>query len=277
MPKKESYNFVLTDVFEAELINLVNQKLIAYVDTASANGLETTAESTDVRGGIGNQKLLTFKHSKNTNLTMTLPTIDFNLLSFVNGEELKKAKMGYATDTYTTDAKGEIILKHENIVDGTLRIWEKLEGRGIGSEFKGATITDGKVSLGADHANIGLHVSYDYTFPENSGAITMKNLSDHFPGNVAIRAKTLVRRLSDGAQVVANLYIPNATPDPQNNLSVQGGEAGTIELTFNLNSYANANGSNEYYELTIDPDATEDNLIGSGLESATPSDITVTP
>ena len=66
--------------------------IVLFLDTLKVSTIETTAESTDARGGWGNPKLVSWDYGKEINITLTDALMSLESLRFMMGGAIKRSK-----------------------------------------------------------------------------------------------------------------------------------------------------------------------------------------
>lgn len=95
----------------------------AIIDYAQLTNLEHTSERVFIHGGRGNKKLIGFDHTKGVTLKITLPLVDFKLLSKISGDDIQKkiSKMFKAeTKMVDGDTIGNYVVLEKEPLDNTL-------------------------------------------------------------------------------------------------------------------------------------------------------------
>ena len=76
----------IVDVVDFEVQDFVTRDLLFSVDYATSVSFSTSAESLDIRGGIGMPVRITTHHTREANFTSELPLIDINVLGVMLGK-----------------------------------------------------------------------------------------------------------------------------------------------------------------------------------------------
>ena len=89
--------------------------IVLFLDTLKVSTIETTAESTDARGGWGNPKLVSWDYGKEINITLTDALMSLESLRFMMGGAIKRSKgtdkvLVRFTEQVVAGAKGAIPL-----------------------------------------------------------------------------------------------------------------------------------------------------------------------
>ncbi|WP_310877163.1 hypothetical protein [Priestia megaterium] len=225
----------IADVFEA-LVFDKNGEVICQ-DTLQQANIQVEVEENEVRGGQGNDLLLTLHGAKNVTITLNNPVWNFELLAMRLGSDVVTgASVAYATHSYKTAATGvaanttEITLDKEPI-EGTLKM-EMSDGTPIaGYTVNGKTVVISDVVV-QDGDEIKV-LTYQYNTPASTKTTVID--SKKFPPDVKIVLQTL--KIDDQEQPEAFLQFQFDRAKPASNFTMNTQsqrEAAVDEQTFKV-------------------------------------------
>jgi hypothetical protein len=220
-----------------------NGDFVAYFDYASNTSLETSAERLDLRGGQGNYKLLSFDHTKEQSLMLSLPLLDMEFVSFLTGKDLSVGATNVPIrEVLTANASNEIELS-QTPVTGTLKIYPKVNLRDVGPEQEAGTpatteneysIVGTTITLNATTAPQGTEfvVYYDYSAPSTTKTITFT--ADSFADYLRITGEGIVTDEQTGNTEVVKFDFKKCKPQNNFTVTMSSTEFTTLEITFDL-------------------------------------------
>lgn len=244
-------------------------KPFAVIDYAQVTGLEHASERIFIHGGRGNKKLLGFDHTKTTTLKLTLPLVDFKLLSKISGDDIqnKIAKMFKSETKMVLDggASNYITLEKEPL-DNTLFVnilsgYRELEDNLEVIERDNKNPDEGQCSIVIENGEIRLYLNKD-TCPRGSEvrvhytheslAQTQKIIfsADKFPKFITLKGDTLFRNQVTTVDEVYNFIGYKGQFQTNFTLNMSATDPTVLELTVDLYAHKDKETQEElYYEF----------------------------
>jgi hypothetical protein len=220
-----------------------NGDFVAYFDYATETSLETTAERLDLRGGQGNYKLLSFDHTKENMLKISLPLTDMEFLAFLTGKAMSTGATNVPIrEVLTVDGSNEATLS-QTPVSGTLKLYLKTNSRDVGTEQTAGTpatteneysIATATVTFNATTCPSGTEVVayYDYSAPATTKTITFT--ADEFAGYLRLTGDGIVTDQYTGETEVVKFDFKKCKPQNTFTLTMSSTDFTTLEITFDL-------------------------------------------
>lgn len=112
---------------------LKNRMPIVHVPYAEVTGINLSSDRSDIRGGRGYQRLMSFDHSKEVTINATLPLIDLKVLGLISGDDVEKKirtiykrESGVIRATNEDGTEGEFELKYAPAKDigGAVHVYD---------------------------------------------------------------------------------------------------------------------------------------------------------
>ncbi|MBL4950985.1 hypothetical protein JK635_01865 [Neobacillus sp. YIM B02564] len=227
--------FAIRDAGEATFFNLQTGKAIVTLNTLKTSGVETSGETTYVRGGFGNPKLVGFSSNKEGKLTLQDSLFDKFALSMLTGNELtEEVKVIDYNEKLTVKSnkislsktpQGAIISVFKvNPIDGTNE-----KEYTLGDPATNPTdysLEDKDLTFNTEVQDGTIFRVY-YKVKTGTDAKTVRVSSDAFGGTFRVVVDLLVRDSADGKDYAAQLIIPRGKFEDSfsMNLSVDGDPA----------------------------------------------------
>jgi len=251
-----SLQYGIKEVLNVVMEDLATGKPIIDVDYAETTTIETTAERIDVRGGHGYYKLLTFDHSKEAQLQMTLPLVDLKLLALLGGTELAEKQKDVFSKERLTVKEGEgdddnyVELSYEP-VEESLFVAELEGNRDFGDEIdeEGYNLDGKKITLPDKEPGDRVVVFYKYSV--NDDVKEIKLSAERFPRAVKIYGNGLWTDEKDKSLKKVKVTVHEAIPQSEFTVTMSGDEATELELTFDLFAVEDDDGDLTYVTYDV--------------------------
>lgn len=251
--------------------NVYKGDIVLFLDTLKTSTIETTAESTDARGGWGNPKLISWDYGKEITVTLTDALMSLESLRFMMGGAIKRSGSSNTvwvrrTEEVIAGESGVIPLPKDHITKETLTPKAYPDhpirfinyGGGTGSTVAGVrtqvTTTTAAGEAMTDNAALkfkndamGISVA---TAPANGDHIRIfweeKTVADDaaievtispntFPGTYRIVGDTFIRSQKSGADEAFQFVINKAKVASNVTLTLEAeGDPSTFEMTLNV-------------------------------------------
>ena len=262
---KEVMNFTLADYKP----NALERTPILSVDYAQVTDIENGGERIDIQGGRGNKKLLSFDHSKTTAIKVTIPLVDFRMLSLISGdtveEKIKNIFKREVLIAQEDDTTGDIFVDLKKEPIGASLYVYKLEGnRDLGTQLKpvalSGTIAVGEYELvtgtsGLDDRIIvdpttiakGEEVVVYYHTTTTAPVQTMQINPEKFSKAISLYGDTLFRNQFTEEDEVYNVVGHKGRIRPNYTLQMNATDVTVLELTIDLYSVKDQTTGEEMY------------------------------
>lgn len=259
-------------------VNTQVAKPFVVIDYAQVTGLEHSADRIFINGGRGNKKLLGFDHTKAVTLKLTLPLVDFKLLSKITGDDIQKkiAKMFKAeTKMVVSDGTGNYIELEKEPLDNTLFAnilsgYRELEDNLIvvdstktpNANECSVVIENGSVRLyvNKDTCPHGSEVRVHYTHQSIKETQKIVFSADKFPKYVTLKGDTLFKNQVTTEDEVYNFVGYKCQFQGNFTLNMSATDPTVLELTVDLYAHKDKETQEEmYYEFIKEED---DDVLG---------------
>ena len=255
---KEVFNLVIADPTKKVGDKDDMPKPLYYIDYAETTTNEVSAERIDVRGGHGHFKLLTFDHSKESQLTVNLPLVDIGFLAMIGGSELVQGSADLFHREVVTVEEEEteevIKLSKEPRKDGddySLYLTKLDNTRDFGEEITDFTVDGKNVTINNDvNVEKGDQIVAFYMY-EASSTKKVTISSRNFPKTVTMYGEGLWTDQSNNVVLPVKAVIHRARPQSEFSLTMSGTEATELELTFDMYGYKDADGNYTYVDYYV--------------------------
>lgn len=271
-------------------VNPLLAKPFAVIDYAQVTGLEHTSERIFIHGGRGNKKLLGFDHTKTATLKLTLPLVDFKLLSKISGDNIQKkiAKMFKAeTKMVMGDTTGNYVALEKEPVDNTLFVnilsgYRELEDNLIVDTRGNKSPDENKCSVVFENGEIRLYlnkttcptgseVRVHYTHQSIKETQKIVFSADKFPKFVTLKGDTLFRNQVTTEDEVYNFLGYKGQFQTNFTLNMSATDPTVLELTVDLYAHKDKETQEElYYEFVKEE---MDDVLGEFTFTNVPSPI----
>lgn len=251
----------IKEVLNFSVIDFATKKPILYADYATVSSNENSAERLDLRGGQGNFKIMSFDHTKDSMLNVTMPLVDLKLLALLTGSDsVVGASDVFKREILTVSASNTVTLA-STPVSGTLYMFDLSGDRDNGTEITVGTpattpntysISGAIVTLNATSHVAGEQVVafYQYAAPATSTKITIK--ANKFPKAVEIYGDGLWRNQEDELDYIVKVHALKARPQANFTFTMSASDATTLEITFDLYGVTNnVTGDIDFIEYVI--------------------------
>lgn len=186
---------------------------------------------------------MSFDHTKNSTLNITLPLVDLKLLSLLTGEDAITGAADVLKRQILIVSASNTVTLAATPVSGTLYLYDLSGDRDNGTEITVGTpattpntySTSGAVvTLNATSHVAGAQVVafYQYAAPATSTSISIK--ANKFPKAVEIYGDGLWRNQEDELDYIVKVHALKARPQGNFTFTMSASEATTLEVVFDL-------------------------------------------
>jgi len=213
------------------------------VDYASDSSIATTAERLDLRGGMGNYKLLSLDHSKECTFTLEMPLVDLSFLAMLTGKDLDIGAFNVPKRNVLTASAGNTITISATPIAGSLRLW-LLEGdRDYGTEQTAGTpastvntysISGRVITLNATTAPENTKIAVEFLYASAATTRTVHFTADKFPIYVTIDGWGRATDQVTGVERDTVFIIKKAKPKNDFTITQKSTEATMLTMVFDL-------------------------------------------
>lgn len=251
-----------------------------YVDYAQVTGLAHESEITQINGGRGNKRLVGFDSTKTVTLNLTLPLVDFRLLSKISGDDIKdKISELFKRESLLVrqDATSNyVVLKKEPLnntlfvnklsgyrdIDDSIKVIER--GNKNPSENECSIVVENdeiKLYLNSKTCPVDSEIVVHYTY-ETKGAVQRMEFSgDKFPKYVTIKGDTLFRNQVTTEDEVYNFVAYKCKFQTNFTLNMSATDPTVLELTVDVYIHKDKETQTDlYYEFVKEE---EDDVVGN--------------
>lgn len=253
-----SRQFSIKEVLNLDFFDFTTGDPIFRADYIQNSSIKTSAERLDIRGGQGNYKLLSFDHTKTSEMMFESAVIDTIFLGKLAGKDTSIGAVNVPTrDLLTSSGATPTITLAATPVAGTLQIWKITDDRDISTEQVEGTpasqtdqfsISGAVVTLNATSGVAGTKFAcyYDYTTAATTETITVT--ANAFPAYMKAVGKGLMTDLVSGATVPVVFELVKIKPKNDFELTMKSDSATQLNMTFDLFSIDDAAGDKVYFK-----------------------------
>lgn len=249
---KEVLNYVVED--------FVTGAPVFYADYATTTSVETTAERLDLRGGVGNYRLLSFDHTKDMVYNSSLPLVDLNAVAMITGKALSTGAAVVPKRQILYASASNTITLAEAATVGSLKIYKLVGERDRGTPqvagTPGTTLdtwaidgTNKIVTLNATSAPVDTAFVVYYTYTTGATAQRLTMTADKFPAAVKISGQGIWRDQVTEVDHVVAFQILRARVRPNFTLTMASTDATVLELVYDMYPVLEA-GEKVYMHIT---------------------------
>ena len=244
--------------------------IVLFLDTLKVSTIETTAESTEARGGWGNPKLIMWDYNKDINITLEDALISMESLRLMMGGKLNKAS---ATSKVVIHHTEEAVVAKENTVPD---IYDHLteDKLTLPPNYRYINLTTGergRVTSNAAQEGQGLEEGQvqqsTFTAKENDRirfffeeerdgasddkkAIEISISPNTFPGTYKVVGETFIKSQETGKDEAFQFIINKAKVMSEVTITLQAeGDPSTFSMTLNVLRSTNEKGEPEMMKL----------------------------
>ena len=251
---KEVANVYFQALADDEKAGVKKDDIVLFLDTLKVSTIETTAESTEARGGWGNPKLVMWDYGKEINITLEDALISMESLRFMLGGAVKKAG---GSDKVTIHYSEQASVQTENTLP-TFK--DHITGEVVTpvAPYHYINMTSGaRGSVKSDEgitAAVGdvIRVFWEEQKDGTSGneAVEITISPNTFPGTYRVVGDTFIRSEATGKDEAFQFVIEKAKVLSNVTITLQAeGDPSTFEMSLNVLRATNAAGENEMMKL----------------------------
>lgn len=239
-----SKQFGIKEVLNIDFFDFTTGDPVFRADYCQNSSIKTSAERLDIRGGQGNYKLLSFDHTKTSEMMFESAIVDSVFLGKLAGKDTSVGAIAVPTrDLLTSAGATPTITLAATPVSGTLQIWKITDDRDISTEQTEGTpasvannysISGTVVTLHATSGVAGTKFAcyYDYTTAATTETITVT--ANAFPSYMKAVGKGIMTDLVSGASVPVVFELMKIKPKNDFELTMKADAATQLNMTFDL-------------------------------------------
>ena len=263
---KEVANVYFEALENDKAANIYKGDIVLFLDTLKTSTIETTAETTDARGGWGNPKLISWDYGKEITVTLTDALISLESLRFMMGGAIK-ATSGSEDDKVwvrhtaevTIGTGGVLPLPEDPITkqkytgttfaavdaDHPIRVINMTTG--VRTQIIDATNYDGEHGIKFLNPAMGvttdkpgeagevLRLFWEEKVTQKDSAVEITISPNTFPGTYRIVGDTFIRSQKTGADEAFQFVINKAKVQSNVTLTLEAeGDPSTFEMTLTV-------------------------------------------
>ena len=241
--------------------NVYKGDIVLFLDTLKTSTIETTAETTDARGGWGNPKLISWDYGKEITVTLTDALISLESLRFMMGGAIKRSSDTNNNTVYvrhteevTVDSNGKVPLPKDHITGQTVNEINASEAHPIrlinmttgvrtqltSGTYAGTTgITFKNDAMGVTGAATTsgdvVRIFWEEPVTQDDSAVEITISPNTFPGTYRIVGDTFIRSQKTGADEAFQFIINKAKVQSNVTLTLEAeGDPSTFEMTLTV-------------------------------------------
>lgn len=236
--------------------------IVLYLDTLKVSTIETTAESTEARGGWGNPKLVMWDYGKEITLTLEDALISFESLAFMLGGAIRhssgnKKVVVNLTEQGTVTEAGKLPPLYDHLTNEEYQVptnyrWINLTAGTRGTDADLAASADGDTSGAEDVFKVGdvVRIFWSVEVLEDDTAVEITISPNTFPGTYKVVGDTFMRSEKTGKDEPFQFVIGKAKVLSEVTISLEAeGDPSTFEMQLNVLRSLNERGENEMMKL----------------------------
>lgn len=263
---KEVANVYFEALSTDKAANIYKGDIVLFLDTLKVSTIETSAESTDARGGWGNPKLISWDYGKEITVTLTDALISLESLRFMMGGAIKVSGPGAGDEVWVRHTaevevgEGGILplpkdpITKENYtassfsdVDATHPIRFINLTSGLRTQVTDASAYDGTKAINFKNPMMGVasatvatkgdrvRLFWEEKQQTADAAVEITISPDTFPGTYRIVGDTFIRSQKTGADEAFQFVINQAKVASNVTLTLEAeGDPSTFEMTLNV-------------------------------------------
>ena len=229
--------------------------IVLFLDTLKVSNIETTAESTEARGGWGNSKLIMWDYNKDINLTLEDALISMESLRLMMGGKIKKAASQSKVVIHHTE---EAVVVTENtapkvfdhLTEQELTLPGDYRYINLTTGARGKVATEGETFKGAVGDHIRFFFDEERTGGEGKEAIEISISPETYPGTYKVVGETFIRSEATDKDEAFQFIINKAKVLSEVTITLQAeGDPSTFSMTLNVLRSTNEEGQPEMMKL----------------------------
>jgi hypothetical protein len=263
---KEVANVYFEALENDKAANVYKGDIVLFLDTLKTSTIETTAETTDARGGWGNPKLISWDYGKEITVTLTDALISLESLRFMMGGAIKASNNGTGEEVWVRHT-AEVVLGTGGILplpeDPITK--QKYAGEdfgdvsethplrvinmttGVRTQVTSATNYDGEHILKFYNPAMGtveetpgssgdrVRLFWEEKVDQKGAAVEITISPNTFPGTYRIVGDTFIRSQKTGADEAFQFVINKAKVQSNVTLTLEAeGDPSTFEMTLTV-------------------------------------------
>ena len=236
--------------------------IVLFLDTLKVSTIETTAESTEARGGWGNPKLIMWDYNKDINITLEDALISMESLRLMMGGKLNKAASESKVVIHHTE---EAVVPSDNTVPKIIDHLTEKELT-LPPNYRYINLDTGERGrvVAADEGNgieavpfaakEGNHVRFFFDEERDGSkgkeAIEISISPETYPGTYKVVGETFIRSQETGKDEAFQFIINKAKVLSEVTITLQAeGDPSTFSMTLNVLRSTNEKGQSEMMKL----------------------------
>jgi hypothetical protein len=225
------------EVMDVIFYDVRTNKPVLFLDTLTVSSLQADASTTDIQGGKGNAKLMSFDHDRKATLSVTDALMNPRTIALQSGVEITTGAEQIDTRDELALVAGKITLRNAPV--GAVTLYKK-ENEFV-TELTGSTVAGNQVTITDSSVTAGdmIVAYYEYQVAQ---AETVSVTSDGFGGVYKVVGLTTVRNRETGVDEAFTIVIPRAKISSAFKVDMQsGGNASTFDFTLDVQKPVDSN------------------------------------
>lgn len=249
----------IKEVLNCQVVDFSTGVPIAYVDYAETSNQTAKAVRTDLRGGVGGYKLLSFDSQKDLNFQLTVPLVDLNLMSMLAGDTLATSVAAnvFQRDVLTVDASHSVTLTQTPIGTPSVATLTGIRDNGTPFVVTTGSLATGKFTISSKVVTFftdvaqGTEVVVTYQYATTSSKkFSIK--ANKFPKTVAIYADAIFRNQETDTDQAVKIAILKARPKSDFTITMDMSNPTKLQLDFDLYPvFDQASGDQVYIDYVL--------------------------
>ena len=263
---KEVANVYFEALETDKAANVYKGDIVLFLDTLKTSTIETSAETTDARGGWGNPKLISWDYGKEITVTLTDALISLESLRFMMGGAIKASNSGTGEEVWvrhtaevTLGTDGVLPLPKDPVTHEayTAAAFADVSAQhpirvinmttGIRTQITDATAYTGtgvikfyNPMMGVTSETVGsagdvVRLFWEEKQVTKDAAVEITISPDTFPGTYRVVGDTFIRSQKTGADEAFQFVINKAKVASNVTLTLEAeGDPSTFEMTLNV-------------------------------------------
>lgn len=237
--------------------------IVLFLDTLKVSTIETTAESTEARGGWGNPKLIMWDYNKDINITLEDALISMESLRLMMGGKLNKAASTskvviHHTEEAVVPSDDTVPDIYDHLTEQKLTLPPNYRYINLDTGERGRVVAADEVhgiQAVPFAAKEGNHVRFFFDeerdgTKDDAKAIEISISPNTFPGTYKVVGETFIRSQETGKDEAFQFIINKAKVMSEVTITLQAeGDPSTFSMTLNVLRATNERGEPEMMKL----------------------------
>ncbi|MFF2093518.1 hypothetical protein [Paenibacillus sp. NPDC058174] len=251
----------IKEVLNLSIVDYATNKPVLYSDYAAVSSNANTAERLKIKGGWGNVDQLSFDHSRESTINVTMPLVDLKAVAMLTGEDLVTG----ASDIFKREV---LVVAADNTVKlsaaplaNSLFVADLAGVRDYGKEITlgSATpaagqyaINDKVISLNATSHPEGSEIVVTYLYASATTAKKISIRGNKFPKAVKIYGTGLARNQEDEKDYPVHVTVHKARPQANFTFTMEGTNATNLEIVFDTFTVVDTEGHQQLVDYVFE-------------------------